>query len=107
MAVKKKQDLIEQLKAKFGEDTGDDVLSILEDVTDTITELEQQVEESGSWKQKAEDIEKTWRKKYADRFSGLTEKEEKQEEQTPPPNSETPDDGPTRYEDLFTVAETK
>lgn len=101
MAVRTLDELTAKLKDKFGEDTSDEVISIMEDVSDTYNDLNTRLIESGDWKTKFEENDKTWREKYVSRFSGLTkEEEEKTKVETKPETEEK--DGPTKYEDLFT-----
>ena len=50
LMVKSMNDLINALKLKFGEDNSDDTISILEDVTDTLTDYESKVSDKTDWK---------------------------------------------------------
>lgn len=83
MAVLDKEKFMERLKERIGEDTSDDALQFIEDMTDTYNDLEERVGED--WKTKYEESEKTWRDKYKQRFFTSTEtatetKEEEEEE---------------------------
>lgn len=80
MAVRTKEEILEQLGIKFGEDTSDDTLAIIEDITDTITELENKVTDTTYWKQKYEDNDKEWREKYKSRFFDGIQQEEEEDE---------------------------
>lgn len=64
MAVKTKAEIMEKIKAKFGEDNADDTISLLEDLSDTLDTTNDSV----NWKQKYEDNDKQWREKYTSRF---------------------------------------
>ena len=103
MAVRTLKEITDTLKAKFGDDTSDDVIGILEDITDTITDYDTRAKDSGDWKTKYEENDKAWRKKYVDRFSGLTEEEEEKTKVDVKTEEAEEDGGPTKYEDLFTV----
>ena len=69
MAIKSKDEILEQIQARFGEDTSDETISFLEDVTDTFTDLETRASGDGvDWKAKYEENDNEWRQKYRDRF---------------------------------------
>lgn len=83
MAVLSFDELIAKIKAKIGEDTSDESIALLEDVTDTFNANN----DGEDWKTKYEENDKEWRKKYIDRFSGSggsdpDEEEEEEEEKT-------------------------
>ena len=92
MAVQNKETLLEKLRDKIGEDTSDDAIALIEDVSDTIDDMNNRLTESGDWKTKYEENDAEWRKRYKDRFySG---------EPNPEPEPE-PDDKPKTFSDLF------
>lgn len=68
MAVKSKEEILEYLKGKMGEEPDDESIAFLEDVTDTINDFESKLGDTEDWKKKYEDNDKEWRKKYTDRF---------------------------------------
>lgn len=91
MAVRTTQEIIDALKESFGESPDDTQLAMLEDVSDTFTDLN---EKSGEdWKTKYEENDKAWRKRYTDRFSGKPDLEP-----IPPDDTEPK---PLTYESLF------
>lgn len=102
MAVKSKEELLNALKAKIGDDDSDDTLAFIEDVTDTIDDLNKRVSDSGDWKAKYEQNDKEWRQKYRDRFfSGNND-----DDFTPggvDSDDDNDDDKPKTFDDLFTV----
>lgn len=105
MAVKSKEDILSAIKDKFKDDTTDSTLSFIEDVSDTINDLESKASGEQNWKQKYEDNDKQWREKYKERFfSGAPAKKEEQEEEQVP-EEKVPgyrDDGtPMSFNDLF------
>ena len=61
MAIKTVDEILETIKTKIGDDTSDETISLVQDVTDTIRDLD-------TWKKKYEDNDATWRKKYRDAF---------------------------------------
>lgn len=93
MAVRTTQEIIDALKSSFGETPDDTQLAMLEDVSDTFTDLNERSGED--WKTKYEENDKAWRKRYTDRFSGNDE----------PVSNQTEDDSDSpkslTYESLF------
>lgn len=92
MAVKTKEEIMSQLGTYVGDDAGDEVLGLIQDISDTldsanparIKELEEE----------KDNLDKSWRKKYRDTF--LNGK--------PDDIDEDEDDEPKRpktFEDLF------
>lgn len=103
MSVKTKDEIMSTLKERFKDDTSDDTLSFIEDISDTYDDMSQQVQKSGEWKQKYEDNDKEWRQRYHDRFFSNPDPEE-----TDPFNGGNGDDEkPMTFEDLFKVEKGK
>lgn len=98
MAVLGKTDLLEKLKVALGDNaTSDEGIAFIEDVTDTLGDFEEKTKDSTDWKTKYEENDKTWRKKYSDRFFNK-----------PADNEDNHDDfnddegeKPKKFEDLF------
>lgn len=96
MAIKTKEELLEAIRSRIGEDSSDETIAFLEDVTDTFTDLETKAKGDGKdWKAEAERIDSEWRIKYRDRF--FNDKPEEPEEEPAIP------DGVVNmtFEDLF------
>lgn len=69
MAVKTREEILEELKVRVGEQTDDETITFLEDVTDTLSDLETKAKGDGTdWKTKYEENDAEWRKKYTERF---------------------------------------
>lgn len=66
MAVVTRNDLMERIRSRIGDDTNDEALSLIEDFTDTFSDLETRAGED--WKSKYDELDKTWREKYKARF---------------------------------------
>lgn len=93
--IKTKEEILEQIKTRLGEDTSDEALSFIEDITDTLTDYEAKTNDTTDWKQKYEDNDKQWRERYKERFfSGENPEEEEEEEQGLP-------EPPLSFDDLF------
>lgn len=98
MAVKTREEIFEAIKTRIGEDTDDETIKFLEDVTDTFYDLESRAKGDGTdWKAKYEENDAEWRKKYTERFYSSD----------PNPNAEPPkpDDTPKpkTFAELFTT----
>jgi hypothetical protein len=97
MAVKTRDEIMEAIRKRIGEDTSDEAISLLEDVTDTFTDYETKVADKTDWKTKYDEMDASWRKKYMDRFSGKTGEEVKDEQE-----EQIKDDSETRtFDELF------
>lgn len=66
MAVRDKKFIMDIVKKHIGEDTSDESIAILEDVADTLNNIEKT--ETDDWKTKYEENDKQWREKYMARF---------------------------------------
>lgn len=84
MAVRTREEILQSVRERFGDDTSDDSLALVEDITDTITDLENKSNnDSTNWKKKYEENDAAWRKKYRDRFfSGGSDDDEDAPEPT-------------------------
>lgn len=86
MAVRTRDELLSAIQARIGDDTSDEALTLIEDVTDTLSDYDTKVGED--WKSKYEDLDNSWRKRYRDRFF------------------QTPDNGTTTPQDVVDDNET-
>lgn len=94
MAIKTKAEILELVKARIGDDTSDEALAIIEDVTDTLDDYETRIADSGDWKARYEQNDADWRKKYKERFFAPTEEPEEIDEPEEVEEKRT-------FEDLF------
>lgn len=96
MAVRTREEILESIRARVGEQTDDETIAFLEDVTDTLTDFETRAKgDSEDWEQRYKDNDAEWRKKYTERFfSG-----EPQVATPEPKNDESTK--PKTFEDLF------
>ena len=84
------EELLETAKGILGENTSDEALGFLEDLTDTVKVPEI------DWEQKYKENDEAWRQKYRDRFFGdFNPEEEPYEHDDPTPAKKV------RFEDLF------
>ena len=70
MAVRTREELLSQISAIVGENNDDNVIALIEDVTDTMGDYETRVKGDGvDWKSRYEENDKSWRDKYISRFN--------------------------------------
>lgn len=67
MAIRPSDELISAINAALGENTTDEVLSILEDLKDTLADGQE------NWKQKYEENDRNWRERYRARFLNVSD----------------------------------
>ncbi len=91
--VKTAKEILEALKSKL-DDTSDETLALIEDVSDTLNDYDNKNKDTVDWKTKYEENDKEWRKKYHDRFFSSESDEEDDKE-------ENDDISATKFEDLF------
>ena len=100
MAVRTKDELLEIIRGRIGDDTSDETISFIEDITDTLSDYEEKATNSDTedWKTKYEENDKMWREKYRERFfSKEVEKEDEDEDEVKS----------LSYDDLFEEKEEK
>lgn len=69
MSIKTKDEILSTIKTLLKDDTSDEAISVLEDVSDTFDDLSSKTQNDGTdWEQKYNDLDKEWRQKYRDRF---------------------------------------
>ena len=100
MAVKTREEILKSLRDRFGEEPTNEDISMLEDITDTFKDFEEKTSDATNWKNKYEENDKAWKKKYSDRF--FSKDDDKNNKDEP----EGPDDKQMKtFDDLFTVKE--
>lgn len=66
MAVRTKEELLELVKTRIGEDNSDEALAFIEDITDTLSDLE--AKSTTDWEEKYNSLDNEWRERYKARF---------------------------------------
>ena len=98
MAVKTREEILTAVKARVGDQTDDETIAFLEDITDTLSDLETKAQGDGTdWKAKYEENDAEWRKKYTERFYSSDPNIDPE----PPKSGDTPK--PKRFSELFTT----
>lgn len=101
MAVRTREEILNAVKTRMGDNADDESLAFLEDITDTLSDFENKASANSGedWKTKYEENDKAWRDKYKARFFS-TAPEEKDEYKDDEKDEET--NAPTTFEELFT-----
>ena len=76
MAIKNLSEIIESARNIIGENTSDEALSFMEDLSDTMTDFDNKTKDATNWQERYQENDAKWRKKYADRFNGKPVEEE-------------------------------
>lgn len=92
--VLSKEEFLANLKSRVGEDTSDEALKYLEDMTDTFNDLEKKAQGNKKtdedWKKELEDVENKWRTKYRERFFNSDASGGKEDDPLVAPTKEEP-----------------
>ena len=68
MSVLSREEYLARISARVGDDTSDEALAFVADMTDTFSALETASADNTNWKNKYEENDKEWREKYKARF---------------------------------------
>lgn len=90
---KTKDEIISDLTAFIGDNTSDEAIKLIENVSDSIEENT----DNEYNKEKYEELDRQWRQRYIDRFNN----EEKEEDKEIFDVDNSNDDKPLTYENLF------
>lgn len=100
MAIRTREEILEAVRARVGEQTDDETITFLEDVSDTLTDLETRANgDAEDWRTRYEENDREWRRRYTERFFNADP------EPKPEPNPNPEPEKPSRFEDLFEVKE--
>ena len=99
MAVLTIKQMLERIKQRIGEDTSDEALKLIEDVSDTINDYETKTKDTTDWEKKYKENDEQWRKKYKDRFFNAPAKDEKNDSESD--GDDESKENKLTYENLF------
>ena len=97
--VRTKEEILEAIKGRIGDDSSDETIAFLEDITDTLNDYDNKTKTETDWKAKYEENDKEWRKRYTDRFFNNDEGGEDKGKDIIEEDDEPEE--PTTFEDLF------
>lgn len=95
MAKRTGKEILDAVAALLGDNTSDEALALVEDISDTFTSYEGR--DDMDWESRYNELDKSWRQRYRDRFM-------KGEEPDSDESHEEPDgdeNKPLTYENLF------
>lgn len=91
--IKPISELIDTVKTRIGDNPDDDSVAFLEDITDTLTDYDNKTKDNTNWKEKYNELDKSWKQKYIERFSDDIE--------DPDEEIEVEVEVPEKFDDLF------
>lgn len=68
MAIRSREELLTSINERFADDTSDEVLALIEDVTDTLSDYDRRIGDSTDWESKYNQLDSEWRERYKARF---------------------------------------
>lgn len=68
MAIRSREDLMASLNSFIGENSSDDALALLDDVSDTYDDLHRRATDV-DWEAKYNELDNEWRNRYKERFN--------------------------------------
>ena len=98
--VKTKDEILAEIKAYIGDRTDDETVSLVENLTDTLSDMEK----NGNAEARVKEVDDMWRKKYMERFFE-GDKEEKIEDNEDEEKEENDKSEEIKIEDLYTEKE--
>ena len=105
MAVRTREEIMTAVRGRIGDDVDDETLALLEDIDDTLKSGES-AGSSENWEEKYRSLDQEWRQRYRDRFFTQGEQGDGTiETEHMPDEPEEEPEGPTTFEELFTVKE--
>lgn len=102
-----RDELFEKAKSILGDNVGDDALSFLEDLADTLTEPDTRRETDEDWQRKYDELDKSWRQRYRDRFFGKADSKEDEDSVYKADEDEKTESVEISIDDLFEEREDK
>lgn len=96
MSVRTRDEILEIVRNRIGDDTSDEAIEFIEDITDTLNDYESRLSDTTDWRARYEENDAEWREKYKARFFS----DEIVEDETDIVDDE--ESKPMKYEDLFT-----
>ena len=98
MAVKTRDEILNEIKVRIGEQTDDETIAFLEDVTDTLSDLETKAKgEETDWETKYKENDAEWRQRYVNRFYASDPDPDFDPNPSPEPEK------PKTFDELFTT----
>ena len=107
MAVRTREEILQMIRERIGENTDDETIKFVEDVNDTLEDYESKTGTAAEWEKKYNDNDAEWRKRYTERFFSPAPSGDPAASPDPDPADPVDQEAPKTYEDLFTTAESE
>ena len=66
--IRSKEEIMEMIKTRIGEDTSDDAIAFVQDISETIDDYEKKTASYNELEERYKENDKTWREKYKEAF---------------------------------------
>lgn len=99
--VKTKEEMLAEIKAYIGDRTDDETVSLVENVTDTLSDMEK----NGNAEARVKEVEDMWRAKYMERFLDGDKEKKNIEVEEDEETEEKDKSEEIKIEDLYTEKE--
>lgn len=105
MSVLSRDDFLGRVRGRLGEDLSDDDITLIEDMSDTYDDMYNKINDNTDWKSKYDELDKSWRQKYVDRFNGKVDSDSELGIENTGFETEKENDyeSPKTYEELFSM----
>lgn len=98
MAVRTREEIMNLIQERIGDDTSDSALAMIEDITDTLDDYEARIAGAGDWRARYEQNDAEWRQRYKERFFGAADDPMPEPDEVEKPAE---DEKPKTFDDLF------
>lgn len=103
MAVRTKEEIMQMIRERVGENTDDETIKFVEDVSDTLDDYDSKTGTAADWEKRYNDNDAEWRKRYTERFFSPAPAGDTGTSPDPDPEDPAGHEAPKTYEDLFTT----
>lgn len=107
MAVRTRDEILQMIRERIGENTDDETIKFVEDVNDTLEDYESKTGTAAEWEKKYNDNDAEWRKRYTERFFSPAPSGDQAASPVPDPEDPVDQEAPKTYEDLFKTEESE
>lgn len=101
MAVRTKEEIMQMIRDRVGENTDDETIKFVEDVSDTLDDYDSKTGTAADWEKRYNDNDAEWRKRYTERFFSPAPAGDTGTSPDPDPEDPAGHEAPKTYEDLF------
>ena len=105
--IKTKDEIMASIRTRIGDDTSNEAITLIEDVSDTLDDLTRRSSDQTDWETKYNENDEMWRKRYMERFEQGTDFDDARNAESGAGvfDEGKEQDAPKTFEDLFTITE--